>query len=59
MDGAKADLASLLALDPTLKEATRELVLVKRKEAEAREAEKKQFAGAFAKVELLPHTLDV
>jgi hypothetical protein len=50
LDGAKADLETLLALDPTLKEPARELVLVKRKAAEIREAEKKQFAGAFAKV---------
>ena len=52
MDGAKADLLALLALDPTLKEAARELSLVKRQEAEAREAERKQFAGALAKVRL-------
>jgi hypothetical protein len=52
LDGAKADLLALLALDPTLKAAARELSLVKRQEAEAREAERKQFAGAFAKVRL-------
>ena len=50
LDGAKSDLEALLALDPTLKEPARELVLVKRKAAEIRKVEKEQFAGAFAKV---------